>query len=48
MLTTFLAAIMEVYNLNFALKKEKEKIVTAEAPQGEIEVGAGVEAEAQP
>jgi hypothetical protein len=31
MLTTFLAAIMEVYNLNFALKKEKEKIVKAEA-----------------
>ena len=30
MLTTFLAAIMDVYNLEFALKKEKNKIVQEE------------------
>ena len=31
MLTTFLAAIMEVYNLEFALKNEKKKVQEAEA-----------------
>lgn len=30
MLTTFLAAIMDVYNLEFALKNEKNKIKQAE------------------
>jgi len=30
MLTTFLAAIMDVYNLEFALKKEKNQIQQSE------------------
>ena len=45
MLTTFIAAIMDVYNLEFALKGQKDKIVEAEV---EAEEKAEVVAEVVP